>query len=268
MSGIDAKSSVQPPVVDRFVELGWTHVLGNRLQCQFEQVFVEGILVEALVRLNPVIAKKPGRAAEVLSRLRATVLSAADEGLVAANERFTRWLCGLESVKFAEETHHTPILLIDFNDQARNAFVFSDEVQFGAPAHRARFDIVDFVNGLPLVVGWTKTVADAMVSWSKGAKDIAEDYQPSHPAFSVPNVFFFATEGKALAVASTGAPVAAWQPWGPSRPNPTLLDVLEHLDGLVSPAVPLTLLHDYVVYEAPGQRGGLDRDTITNWANS
>jgi len=53
---------------------------------------------------------------------------------------------------------------------------------------KCRFDIVLWVNGIPLVVGETKTNTSAHISWVKGAKDIHDVYERKFPAFFVPNI--------------------------------------------------------------------------------
>ena len=169
--------------------------------------------------------------------------------------RFTCWLRGLELVKFSEEPHHTSIRLIDFNDPACNTLVVSDE---GA-VRRACFDVVGFVNGLSLVVGETKTVVDDMVSCLKSAKEIAEDYQPSHPVFFVPTRVLLRERGKSPGCSVDERPcggVTAGDCLGRIRRCWTCSRAWKALfpcctDGTASRLRGLRGI--------PGQRGGLDR---------
>lgn len=60
---------------------GWKYIPAERLPRQHSDVFVEGIVQEALLRLNPEIAAQPDRTEEVLYRLRAIVMSVQAEGV-------------------------------------------------------------------------------------------------------------------------------------------------------------------------------------------
>ena len=100
-------------------------------------------------RLNPAIADQPERISEVLPRLRATALSAVNDGLIVANERMTTWLRGHQTMRFLG-TERLPVHLIDFVNPNANRLRVSGEVEFGPPSGRRRFDIVLWVSGLPL----------------------------------------------------------------------------------------------------------------------
>jgi type I restriction enzyme R subunit len=62
--------------------LGWHFVPALDLPRQPQDVFVEQFVREALIRLNPDIAAQPGRADEVLYKLRAIVLAVRSDGLI------------------------------------------------------------------------------------------------------------------------------------------------------------------------------------------
>ena len=85
-------STVQAWLVERLVSLGWTHVQGRDLPRQKTDVLVEDWLVEAMTRLNPEIAEEPASVDEVLPLIRMNVMSAATDGLLAANESMTTML--------------------------------------------------------------------------------------------------------------------------------------------------------------------------------
>ena len=52
------------------------------------------------MRLNPLIAAEPSRLNEVMPKLRAVILSAVNDGVVAANEQMTTWLRGHQTIKY------------------------------------------------------------------------------------------------------------------------------------------------------------------------
>ena len=102
-------STVQAAIVDRLIkpDLGWTIVPGNQLDRHDRLVLIESEVKAALRRLNPAIARQPSRVDEVLPKLRAAILSVTNDGLVAANERMTTWLRGLETIHYVGTTTHT-----------------------------------------------------------------------------------------------------------------------------------------------------------------
>ena len=176
-------STVQAAIVERLAQsdLGWSHIRGDHLDRGLETVLLEADLVSALIKLNPLIAEDPARVDEVVPRLRAVLLSALNEGLVAANEQMVTWLRGNQTHKFIGTDGYEQIHLIDFDNPRANRLVVSDEVTFGAPGHERRFDLVLWVNGFPLVVGETKTPVNASVSWLNAAKDSTTSTRSSTP---------------------------------------------------------------------------------------
>jgi type I restriction enzyme R subunit len=252
MAGFNEANSVQEPILALLKAAGWTHVPGERLNRAEEQPLVEPEVVAALARLNPTVTEDPQRADEVLARLRMLTLTAAEDGLVAANRLFMEWLKGRQSHQFTGTAHDVPVRLIDFDTPENNSLVVSDEVTFGVPGRRARFDLVLWVNGIPLVVGEVKTAVDQRISWVKGAKEISEVYEVRQPQFFVPNVLSFASEGREFFFGPVGTPIEDWEPWGSTDDAPTLSGwkrVKRCVQTLLSPRTVLDMLHDFTVYE-------------------
>ncbi len=116
---------------------------------------VETDLRDALIRLNPEINVQPSLADEVIYKLRAIILSVRSDGLVKANEEFTAWLRGERTMPFGPNNEHSPVHLIDFKHLQNNHYVLTTQLTYRSP--EKRFDVVLLVNGIPLVVGETKT---------------------------------------------------------------------------------------------------------------
>ena len=135
MSGYTEKGTVQAALVQLLVDGGWTYVPGKDLPRTTQQVFVEADLRDAIERLNPSLV---GRADAVLADLRRVALSAASEGLMAANQAFTRLLRGGGTVLMPDTNHDEPYQVLDFAHPERNTLIVSDEVTYQG----ARFDVV------------------------------------------------------------------------------------------------------------------------------
>lgn len=253
-------STVQAGIVERLSrsDLGWKHTRGKDLDRTVDGVLIEPDLIDALIRLNPSIAAQPDRVEEVLPHLRLSVISAVNDGLVAANERMTTILRGSDTRKFVGTETYEPIQLIDFEDVENNRFVVSDEVTYGHSSQARRFDIVLWVNGIPLVVGEAKSPVDSKVSWFNGAKDIHGTYEVESAPFFTPNVLSFATDGRELHYGAVRQSPESWLLWG-STADPHDLDgparVLRSVELLFAPRQILSILHDFTLFDRPVKDG-------------
>ncbi len=231
----------------------WRFVNGPDLPRQLGDVFLEGELHQALCKINPAIAANPEHADEVIHKLRGVLLEAGHSGLVRANELFAEWVMGEHSMPFGPKGQHVAVKLIDFEHPGRNDFIASQQVTYKlAPSVESRFDIVYYVNGLPLMVGEVKTPVRPSISWMDGARDFLEGYWCKVPAFFVPNLFCFASEGKQLRYAPIGAPYPVWAPWHETedredRPH-SLSAVLHSTKLLFKPETVLELLQAFTVF--------------------
>lgn len=256
MSGFTETSTVQSWLVERLVLLGWEHIPGKELPREFTAPLVEEWLIEALEVLNPSLYAAPERMDEVLPLIRMAVLSAASEGIVAANERLTTLLRGDHTVKYVGTTEYVPLRLIAFDDLGENHFVVSDEVTYGSPGKERRYDVVLWVNGFPLVMIETKTPVKSSVSWLNGARDIANTYEVEGPSFFASNVLVAATEGREFHYGAVGQPGEQWLMWG-STQDPYdlwgLRRVERSVDLLLTPARVMSILRDFTLFEqVPG----------------
>jgi type I restriction enzyme R subunit len=251
MSSFTEQNTVEDLVRDRLArpDLGWRFVAGKDLDRSLDSVVVESALRKALLRLNPEIAAEPDRADEVIYRLRAILLSVRTDGLVRANEEFRAWLVGERSMPFGKNSAHVPVRLVDFEAPSGNELVISTQVTFTAGPVEQRFDLVLWVNGIPIAVGEAKTPKRQAVTWLDGADQIHNRYERNVPGFFVPNVLSFATEGKELYFGGIGMPLQLWAPW---RPDGTYLVSLEGVEkaaaALLHPTVVLDIVRSFTVF--------------------
>lgn len=231
-------NSVRDLIRDQAVVGGWEFIPGADLARDTTDVLVEPDLRDALARLNPTIAAQTDRAEEVLHRLRAVVLSGRSGSLMAANEEFAAWLNGERTMPFGPGGEHVTINLLDVADPRADRLVVSTEVTFGRGQVTRRIDLVFWVNGMPLVVGEAKSPVRPAYTWVDGASQLHEDYERNIPAFFVPTVLSFATEGKEFHYATVGTPLDQWGPWREDRPGLYAVGVQmvkEAVAGLLTP---------------------------------
>jgi type I restriction enzyme R subunit len=263
-SGFNEANTIQAAVIDRLAksDMGWTQVAPEQLGREDISALIEPDISEALIRLNPVIAKDPNRVDQVLPLLRAAVLSSFEDGLIAANERMMGLLRGAQEVHFVGDPAPLPVKLIHFDNPRDNKLVVSWEVTYKG-AEEGRFDVVLFVNGFPLVVGETKTPTQQSVSWLNAARDIHNTYEKQQSGFFVPNVLSFGTEGKDFRYGPIGMPGEFWLPWGKTTEEPLpygLARALHAAELLLTPEQVLDILRTYTLFST--QRIGKTTKTL------
>lgn len=244
-------------IIDRLKNLSgvkWIYCHGENLPKKAQDIFVDEWLKDALCSLNPAIGQQPDYADEVIHKLRGVLLEAPHSGLVRANENFQAWLLAEKTLPFGENGEHVTINLIDFEQIENNHFVVAQQVHYVA-AGEVFFDIVLYVNGIPLVVGEVKSATRPSVSWQDGAADFMggkKHYWQHAQAFFVPNLLCFASEGKTFAYGAINARVKDWGPWHHTEQREdipaTLASVLASAEGLLNPQTLLQLLTSFALF--------------------
>ncbi len=244
-------------IIDRLKGLSgvkWNYCHGESLPKQTHDIFVDTWLKDALCSLNPDIGNNPDYADEVIYKLRGLMLEAKHTGLVKANENFYEWLMAEKSLPFGENGDHITIKLIDFDTPENNHFVVSQQVHFIA-ATEVFFDIVLYVNGIPLVVGEVKSATRPSVTWQDGAADFMggqKHYWKNVEPFFVPNLLCFASEGRTFAYGAINARVKDWGPWHKTDQRDeipaSLATVLDGCEGLLNPETLLQMLESFALF--------------------
>ncbi len=254
--------------------LGWQFVPGPQLPRQAADVFVESKLRDALIRLNPEIATQPDRADEVIYKLRAIPLAVQNDGLVRSNEALAEWMRNDKTMPFGERGEHTTVRLIDFEHLENNELIICNQWTYKVGQLEKRLDIVLLINGLPVVIGEAKTPVRPAVTWVDGASQIHDDYEQSIPAMFVPNIFSFASDGRAYRYGSIRMPLTIWGPWrifgdvetadrskeaslpyesplpktDAAHERGTLADVRKAVENMLRPEVVLDILQNFTVF--------------------
>lgn len=235
------EDTIEKMLISKAVENGWEYVPASELPRSTNNVMVEAWVKEALLQLNPDIT--PDQADEVIYKLRTAILSAQSHDLVTANERFRELVFEKNSYPFRKSGEHMSITLFaeedgDENKKFKNRYTITNQWMYpkASNAGGKRLDIVMLVNGIPVIIGETKSPVRSSVTWADGATDI-QSYEQSIPQMFVPNILNFATEGKTFRYGSIGAPLTKWGPWfeGEDRSEGTLSDVARSFKQMFLP---------------------------------
>ncbi|MEU8196447.1 HsdR family type I site-specific deoxyribonuclease [Microbispora amethystogenes] len=243
--------------------MGWAFTAGRSLPRETTQTVVAAQLRDAIVRLNPGVIDGFDVDA-VVEEIIATV-NAVEGGLVRANEQVLRLLRGLKELRDADGVWHA-LKVIDFEHPNANTLVVSDEVTITVPGKTSRrFDLVYWVNGLPLVVVEVKSPTTKS-SWADAAREINDVYVTEYPWFFTPNVFAVASDGLRLRFGAAGAPTYLWQPFRSTADDENLsgqADVQRSVELLLNPATVLDMLANFALFDTSG--GGVDKKYLPRY---
>jgi type I restriction enzyme R subunit len=243
--------------------MGWGFTAGRSLPRETTQTVIVGQLRDAIVRLNPGVIGGFDVDA-VVEEIVATV-NAVEGGLVRANEQVLHVLRGHKEFRDADGVWHA-LKVIDFEHPSANTLVVSDEVTITVPGKTSRrFDLVYWVNGLPLVVVEVKSPT-AKSGWADAAREINDVYATEYPWFFTPNVFAVAADGLKLRFGAVGAPRNLWQPFRSTADDENLsgqTDVQRSVQLLMNPATILDMLANFALFDTSG--GGTDKKYLPRY---
>ncbi|MGW5643709.1 type I restriction endonuclease subunit R [Saccharopolyspora sp. NPDC003762] len=244
--------------------MGWDFTAGRSLSRGTTQTVVAEQLRDAIVRLNPDVID--GFDVDAVVEEIVAMVNAVDGGLVRANEQVLRLLRGHKEFRNADGEWHT-LKVIDFeHPTTANTLVVSDEVSISVPGKTSRrFDLVYWVNGLPLVVVEVKSPT-AKSGWADAAREINDVYATEYPWFFTPNVFAVASDGLKLRFGAAGAPTNLWQPFRSTADDENLsgqADVQRSVELLMNPATVLDMLANFALFDTAG--GGADKKYLPRY---
>lgn len=232
-------NTIEKMVIESLKNVGWKYIPAEELPRQFNDVMIEPMVKDALIRLNPEIAVEPSRADEVIYKLRTLINSVQAHNLVTQNELFKKWIFEENSYPFGKDGRMIPIKFfgtIKKEELEKNEYIVTNQWVYPCEEGGKRLDIVLVVNGFPLVIGELKTPVRSAITYLDGISDIL-NYEKSIPEMFVTNVFNFATEGKCFRYGSVNAPANLWGPWHTAdhKTEGNLIDVKTSIEDMITP---------------------------------
>ena len=229
-------NTIEQLLISKAQENGWEYVPASELPREMSDVMVESWVKDALLRLNPTIT--PEQADEVIFKIRTIIISVQPHDLVTANERFNELVFDKNTYPFGKDGEHIPIRLFAEDDTRLNQYTITNQWMYPKASNIGgkRLDIVMLVNGIPVIIGETKSPVRNSITWADGAIDI-QNYEQSIPQMFVTNVLNFATEGKSFRYGSISAPLTKWGPWyeGEDKSEGTLSGVARSFKQMLRP---------------------------------
>lgn len=231
---------------------GWKYVPAEDLPRQYNDVLVEPMVRDALIRLNPEIAAEPSRADDVIYKLRSLILSTQAHDIVTRNEQFKKLIFEENSFPFGENGRMIPIRFFGTltpDELQKNEYIVTNQWVYPMQEGGKRLDIVLLINGFPVAIGELKTPVREAITWLDGAGDISA-YEKSIPQMFVPNVFNFATEGKFFRYGSVCMPINLWGPWHTPthKTEGTLKDVQISVADMITPEKIMDIFQFFTIF--------------------
>lgn len=167
-------------------QLGYTHLYGpdvERTDDAYRDVFLPGVLPEALARINPILPR------QAINEAIAILQSDEVGDLAQRNERFNDYLQNGVEVHFfdGQEERDDIVYLLDFNNPDNNDFHVVNQWTFVEHSEK-RPDVIAFVNGMPLVLFELKSPSREETDASDAYLQL-RSYMQHIPSLFVPNAF-------------------------------------------------------------------------------
>lgn len=243
---------IEQMIIDTLVKQGWEYIPAEELPRKHNDVMVEPMVRDALVRLNPEIAEDPSRADEVIISLRPLFMQANAADIVSINEEFKNRVFEKNSFPFGQNHSFVPVKFFGMGtneELSKNRYIVTNQWVYPQVEGGKRLDIVLLINGFPISIGEIKTATREAISWVDGAEDILA-YEKSIPGMFVSNIFNFATEGKCYRYGAINAAVTHWGPWHVSedKSEGTLSDVQRSVSTMMHQETILDILRFFSIF--------------------
>jgi type I restriction enzyme R subunit len=203
-------------VMEELAELAWEPKTGTEVAPKAEreswsELIIPWRLRDAITRINP------GLSVSAVEDAVKIVLSATSRDAVAENQRMHEFLTrGIRSVTVTDEygAERTPtIWLLDRRNPENNDFMAARQVRVVDGEHRRRFDVVLYVNGMPLgFIELKKASADGD-DLKSAHTQLTGTYVAELPLAFRCNVVCVVSDGFAMQYGTAFTPFEHFAPW-------------------------------------------------------
>ncbi|CAH8283106.1 type I restriction enzyme R subunit [Mariniflexile fucanivorans] len=210
------ENHIEQSLIGQLQEQGYTYYYGpdiapysdNPQRENFASVILENQFKESLKKLNPNIPES--------ARVEAyqKVLHLGTEDSMENNERFHNYLTNGVTVEYTkgENTIGIPVTLLDTQNIENNSFWVVNQLVVKENNTEKRFDVVIYVNGLPLVFIELKNATDEKATVLKAFQQI-QTYKQAVPSIFYYNALCVISDGIDAKASSISAPISRYLSW-------------------------------------------------------
>ena len=216
------ENHIEQALIAQLQEQGYTYFYGpdiapysdNAQRENFASVILENHFKDCLKKLNPTIPES--------ARVEAfqKVLHLGTEDIMENNERFHNHLTNGVTVEYTkgENTIGIPVTLLDTEDIENNSFWVVNQLVVKENNNEKRFDVVIYINGLPLVFIELKNATDEKATVLKAFQQI-QTYKSTVPSIFYYNALCVISDGIDAKASSVSAPFSRYLPWKAPKYN-------------------------------------------------
>ena len=210
------ENSIEQSFIDQLISQGYTYFNGtdispisdNPQRENFTSVILEKHFKSSLKKLNPTLPES--------ARVEAyqKVINLGTEDIMENNERFHTLLTNGVTVEYTKEgrTKGINVTLLDDKNPENNSFWVVNQLVVKDNNNEKRFDVVIFVNGLPLVFIELKSASDEKATLRKAYTQI-QNYKKAVPSIFYYNALCVISDGIDATTSSVSAPFTRYLSW-------------------------------------------------------
>jgi len=216
------ENTIEQSLIEQLVQQGYTYYYGadiapysdNPQRESFSSVVLENHFKESLKKLNPAIPESAR--AEAFQK----IINLGTEDIMENNERFHTYLTNGVTVEYqkGENTIGINVHLLDTENIENNSFWVVNQLVVKENNNEKRFDVVVFINGLPLVFIELKNASDEKATLQKAFQQI-QNYKKAVPSIFYYNALCVISDGIDAKVSSVSAPFSRYLAWKAPKDN-------------------------------------------------
>lgn len=210
------ENTIEQSFIDQLISQGYTYYNGtdispisdNPQRENFSSVILEQHFKDSLKKLNPTLPES--------ARVEAyqKVINLGTEDIMENNERFHTLLTNGVTVEYTKDgrTKGINVNLLDVVNPENNSFWVVNQLVVKENNNEKRFDVVIFVNGLPLVFVELKSASDEKATTRKAYTQI-QNYKKAIPSIFYYNAICVISDGIDATTSSVSAPFSRFLSW-------------------------------------------------------
>jgi len=241
------ENTIEQSLIEQLVQQGYTYYYGadiapysdNPQRESFSSVVLENHFKESLKKLNPTIPESAR--AEAFQK----IINLGTEDIMENNERFHTYLTNGVTVEYqkGENTIGINVRLLDTENIENNSFWVVNQLVVKENNNEKRFDVVVFINGLPLVFIELKNASDKKATLQKAFQQI-QNYKKAVPSIFYYNALCVISDGIDAKVSSVSAPFSRYLAWKAPKEDPSENEMSKHSNTLQTD---LQILTEYML---------------------
>ena len=231
------ENSIEQSLIQQLVNQGYRYFNGtdispisdNPQRKSFASVILEQQFKQSLKKLNPTLPES--------ARVEAyqKVINLGTEDIMENNERFHTLLTNGVTVEYTKDsrTKGINVTLLDVEKPGNNSFWVVNQLIVKENNNETRFDMVIFINGLPLVFIELKSATDEKATLHKAHTQI-QNYKKAVPSIFYYNALCVISDGIDARTSSVSAPFTRYLAWKSPKLSAINEDVRTELQILIT----------------------------------